>query len=181
MPKRILILLFVALLVLVGCDDTGDTNTDAAAAQRFFPSLTNYTVHETESIQQAIAAALGAGALASNPPLAALVERTDTLLSCYRDVGAVDARIYVENVSAANISQARLPLVGALVIINQDRVVNNFTACVTSNPLESVFAQTVEPCTGSGTFEFEGDTITYAYAASDGPLCDLFSGHFAQY
>lgn len=183
MPKYLLTVLLVSLLVLVGCqEETGDTDRDAAAAQSFFPSPSGYTVHETESIQQAISAAIGATALASNPPLAALVERTDTLLSCYRDVGAVDAQVYVENISLDNISQTRFPVVGALVVINQDRVINNFAACVTSNPLEGVFAQAAaEPCTGNGSFDFEGDTITYAYAASDGQLCGIFSSHFGQY
>ncbi len=181
MSKRILILLLIGLMLLAGCDPTGDTNTDAEAAQSFLPTFEDYTTYETESVQTAITTALGGtSALTGNPVQAALIERIDSLLSCYREVGAVDANIFIESV--ANVDELRLPRAGVLVVINQDRVKDNFIACLTQDPLEGVMSFNVpEPCAGSGEFTFEGDKITFAYVASDTPLCDQFIGHFAQF
>lgn len=175
--------ILLTMLILVGCQETGDTDTDIEAAQSFFPSLAGYTTYETESIQEAVTTALGgAGVLTGNVVQAALVERIDSLISCYRRTGAVDARIFVEQVS--NLDSVRVPIAGVLAVINQDRIRDNFLACISDTPLDGVLGtQSVEPepCTGSGTFEFEGDTISYLYAATDKPLCGLFNVHFAQF
>lgn len=182
---RILMLVLISVLVLTACNaaETGDDDSDAEAAQNFFPRLSGFTVYETETVQDAITGvAGGAAALTANPALVLLVERVDTLLSCYRDVGAVDANIYVQNVDLNN---AAVPLMGALVVINQNRVVGNFASCVSDAPLSGLLrsqAAQPEPCSATGAFNAEnGDRIIYAYAASDRPLCNQFDQHFAQF
>ena len=181
MSKRLLILVIcVALLALAGCDalDTGDTSEDPEAAQSFFPTITGFNVQESGGIQDAIIAALGgASVLTANPVQMALVERVDTLLDCYRERGALDVKIYTEDVS--NITEPRVPQAGVLAVINLTRIQDNFASCILQSPRALV--ATPEPCAGTGSFEFEGDTIRYIYAAIDTPLCDIFQNHFSQW
>jgi hypothetical protein len=178
MSKRMIIIIILGgLLILTGCD-TDDSKTDAAAAQSFFPTYDNYTIQGSESTQDAIVTALGGtAAMTGNPIMVALVERVDTLLDCYREVGAVDAKVYLEK--PETMGEVRAPIAGVLLVINQDRVVENFASCITTMP----FAQkaSVEFCSGFGTFEFEDDTIHYFYGATNTPLCDMFQTHFSAY
>lgn len=180
MSRRLMFILMVAIMALAACgEDTGDRRTDPEAAQSFFPQIAGYTAYETDNVQQAITTALGgAGVLTGNPLQAALIERVDSLLACYRERGAVDAKIYIEQLS--NLDAVRVPIAGAMVVINQDRLQDNFFSCLASDPLEGVFAQGAapEPCSGSGSFTFNNDTISYAYVASDTPLCTIFTTHF---
>lgn len=179
--------IILSLLVLTACElnipETGDQNTDAEAAQSFLPTIQGYTTHSTTTVQDAIVSALGgASLLTANPVQAALVAKIDGMVDCYRDVGAFEARAYVENLS--NLDAARLPIAGVLAVVNQNRVRENFLACAAQTPLDGLFgAQSAEPepCYGSGTFNFAGDTISYIYAATDTPLCDIFAQYFAQY
>ncbi|MBE0689493.1 MAG: hypothetical protein IH587_05155, partial [Anaerolineae bacterium] len=90
---------------------------------------------------------------------------------CYEGVGAVAARIYTEsNLSGA--LQGEVPKVGALAIINQDRLVNNFLQCAVAPGFSQQAA--LEPCLGSGTFSRDGETLHYVYAATNPDLCSLF-------
>ena len=176
--KIVLVLMVVIMSALVGCElDTGHTSEDAAAAQSFFPNLARYSTQETGNVQDAIVTALGGSALLTgNIIQAALVQRVDALLDCYRDRGAIDAKIYTENVD--QLQEARVPIAGVLAVINQDRVFDNFAGCLLSPHAQSAEP---EPCSDHGSFTFEGDTILYIYAATDTPLCSLFEQHFAAY
>ncbi len=186
MVKRsMFVLLIVGLLSLTGCElatETGHTSSDAPAAQNFFPALPGYNIQTTDNVQDAITAAMGGASLLSgNPIQAALVTQVDRVIDCYREVGAVDARVYVEQIG--NLETVRVPIAGVLAVINQDRVRENFLQCVTSTPLDGFRAQSAqpEPCYGSGTFRFGDDTISYLFAATDQPLCQSFEAHFAQF
>jgi hypothetical protein len=183
MTKRLLILLTLGAVALAACSfETKGDKTDPEAAQSFIPTLPGYNIQETDHLQDAIASAAGgASLLTGNIVQAALVQRIDALIDCYRNTGAVDARIYVERLDTLN--EVRVPIGGALAVINQDRVRDNFLGCVTQGPAGLFGAQSAqaEPCYGSGTFQFNGDTISYIYGATDRPLCDLFDAYFAQY
>ena len=140
----------------------------------------------TESIQDAIASSLTAANLsAGNVPLAGVVLKMDDLADCFRDTGSFDAQIYVENPSDQLVQEGvRLPYAGMLVIVNQDRLVNNLVPCLSRGPQDLFGAQSVqtpEPCSGNGTFDFEGDTIGYLYLGSDRPMCQLFQQHLDQF
>lgn len=186
MYKRCLIvILLLGVFVLAGCDiapTTSDRASDPQAAQQYFPQLGGYNVTQTDNIQSAIAtAAGGAGVLTGNPVQAAMVAQIDSIINCYRDVGAVDARIYIENITIDNV---RIPTAGVLAVINEDRLRDNFLACVARTPLDGRMSpQSVqpEPCFGSGSFTHQDNRISYLYAATDTPLCSLFSQHFAQF
>ena len=102
------------------------------------------------------------------------------MIDCYRDVGAVDAKVYVEQVT--NLEGLRLPIAGVLAVINQDRLRENFLSCVTNTALDELLSpQSLEPepCYGSGTFTSQGDTISYIYGATDRPLCQLMEQYFS--
>ena len=184
MLKKISVLLLI--MVMAGCQGTGDSKDDAAAAQSFFPALSGYTVSNTDNIQDAITTALsGAGISTGNLLATGVVLQVDNFIDCYRDVGACDARIYVEDPSTDLIQEGiRAPRAGVLVVINQDRAIDNLLPCITQPPsIDGFSAQSAQPqpCFGNGEFEFEGDTIRYIYAATDRPLCGEWEIHFASF
>jgi hypothetical protein len=183
MIKRWIVLAIVSLFALSACQSTGDSKTDASAAQSFFPTIANYSIQESSDLQGALSGVLTAASLSTGNIVAApLVLKVDDILSCYRGVGAVDAKIYVENPGDQLIRDGiRLPIGGVLVVVNQSRVVGNFGSCVAGNRAFRAQSVTPEPCTGNGTFVFNNETLSYFYAATDTPLCDDFSRHFAQY
>lgn len=179
-----LILTVCFLLALTACSmagETGDDDTDPEAAQSFFPQLGGYNITTTENIQDAIATAMGGAALGSgNVVLAGLIAKINSMIDCYRRVGAVDARIYTQRIDPTNLS---IPIAGVLAVINQDRIRDNFLACALQIPGTGFTAQAAEPtpCYGYGTFTFNNDRISFLYAATDQPLCDAMNAYFAPY
>jgi len=181
---------FALMAALVGCSavgdvvggavggaipTTGDTAADASSAQRFLPNLSNYgyTSIEASSISSAIASVGGSASLLTGDPVAAaLIGQIDGMIQCYQSVGAVAARIYTES-DLSGALQGDIPKVGALAVINQDRLANNFLQCAVLPGMRSQSAG-VEPCLGSGTFSRDGETLHYVYAASNPELCSLF-------
>jgi hypothetical protein len=154
---------------------TGNTASDPSAAQQFLPNLPGYTSFDTANITSAITAAGGSGALITgNPVLAAAIAQIDGMISCYRNVGAVSARVYTEN-NIAGVIQGQIPKVGALAVINQDRIVNNFLSCALGGNARAQGGG-LQPCAGTGSFVANGETLHYIYAASDPALCALFVG-----
>ncbi|MBK8024115.1 MAG: hypothetical protein IPK19_22460 [Chloroflexi bacterium] len=160
---------------------TGDTASDASAVQRFIPNLSamGYTSVEAQSIQTALSSVSGgASLLTGNPAAAALVAQIDGMISCYRNVGALDARVYYQ-ANIANLVQGTVPSVGALAVINQDRVINNFLSCALGSG-QGIGAQTAasQICSGSGQIVVDGETIAYLYAATNRELCNLMISPF---
>lgn len=187
MMKRFsfILLVLLSLFLIAACQPTGDSNTDPEAAQSFFPELSGYQVEQTDTLQDALTSALtGAGLSTGNLVASGLVLQVDSFIDCYREVGAFDARIYIEQPTDSLITEGvRLPYGGVVVIVNEDRLLENLGACLTQNPLGGASAQaaTPQPCFGNGSFEFNGDSIGYLYAATDRPLCGLFQQHFDTY
>lgn len=178
------VLMTLSLLLLVtacgalGTGSTGDSADDPEAAQSFIPEISGYTSVKAADIKSALATISQGGAAATgNLPAAFLINRLDAFISCYNEVGAVDARVYA--------SIAVPPTVGALAVINQTRAAENLLPCITGNQgggdLVGAQSANPEPCFGSGSFVFNGDTITYIYGASDTPLCTAFENSFARY
>ncbi|NDJ63214.1 MAG: hypothetical protein GYB67_18990 [Chloroflexi bacterium] len=148
---------------------TGDTAADASAAQQYLPNLAGYTASSVSSVGDAIAAAGGAAALVTgNVALTAMIAQIDGMIDCYGDVGAVAARVYTQ-VNIGQLLQGQIPSVGAVAVLNQDRLVNNFFACAVGS---NARASGVEPCAGNGTLTApNGETIYYLYAGSDAQFC----------
>lgn len=180
---KVIGLFIVMALFAIACQPTGDSADDAAAAQSFFPQFADYTSQQTDDLQSAMTAAMTTAGLATgNIAGSALIVQVDSIIRCYREVGAVDAQLYIENPNQNIIREGiRAPIGGALVIVNQDRLISNLGPCFAQVGGMRAQSAMPEPCMGNGTFNFEGETIGYFYAATDGPLCTLFDRHFAQY
>ncbi len=157
---------------------SGDTAQDAAAAQSVMPNFTNYGYTSTDamSITNAITTIGGGGALITgNPAGAAMIAKLDDMIRCYQSVGAVAARVYTQ-VDIGQLVQGEIPKVGALAVINRDRLQRNLLPCAL-NTGQGFAAQSaeIEPCSGSGTTVRFGETLDYIYAATDPQLCNLFA------
>ena len=181
--------LLTAVLLIAACSKigipggavvptTGDSASDAASASQFVPDLQGYISTNATSITSAISTITGgASVLTGNPVGAALIQQIDGMIQCYQGVGAAAAKVYVE-VNVGNLAQGQTPSVGALAVINQDRLVNNFLPCALGSG--SGFSQqstAPQPCGSSGSFIVNSETLWYLYAASNQDLCTLIQQH----
>ncbi len=152
---------------------TGNTSSDAAAAQQYVPDLPGYLSTDATSVTGALSTITGGASLISgNPITAAMIAQLDGMVSCYSSVGAVAAKIYAQ-VDIASVSQGQIPAVGVLAVINQDRLVNNFLPCALGSG-RGMSAQSVpenQPCGNSGSFQANANTYWYLYAATKQDLC----------
>lgn len=181
--KMYTIWLLMAVLAVAGCSftldtgPTGDTANQVTSAQSFLPDISGYTRTDADSLTNAITAVTGGASLITgNPALAAAIAKIDDMMQCYQDVGAVAANIYSQT-DIASVLQGQVPRIGALAVVNEDRISRNFLNCA----LEGVFSAqevTIEPCFGSGSLERDGETIHYLYAATAPGLCSSFQIHF---
>lgn len=192
MSRKLLFVVLLLSLFVAACSQiggagnlvptTGDTANDAAAVQRFIPNLSGvgYTSVEAQSIQTALSSVSGgASLLTGNPAAAALVAQIDGMITCYRTVGALDARVYYQ-ADIANLLAGQVPSVGALAVINQDRIINNFLSCALGGAqgLSPQAAGQPQVCSGSGQIVVDGQTIAYLYAATSPELCNLMISPF---
>ncbi len=176
--------LLLTLLVVTACTfgatgSTGDSASDPQAAQNLLPNLTGYNRTNADSITDAISAVSGGASLLSGNLLsAAAINRIDAMIQCYQDVGAVAANVYTQG-DIASVVSGQLPRVGAVAVVNQDRAVNNFLNCAVGggSGLSAQSAE-VEPCGGSGSKEYRGETIHYVYAATAPDFCQAVQAHF---
>ncbi|GAB1420606.1 hypothetical protein MASR2M15_07140 [Anaerolineales bacterium] len=162
-------------LFLSACGATGQTTADAAAAQNLLPQIVGYNRQNADSLTDALTTVGAGAALATgNAPVAAMVGAIDGFFKCMQSTGSVAVMTYVEqNVNIL------APKAGVIAVVNQDRVADNLLPCVSGQSRGfSAQAVQVEPCTGSGSFQYLGDTVTYVYAATDPALCSVFQGHF---
>lgn len=183
--KRILIWLMIGVFTVLGCSfslgtgPTGDTADQSTSAQTFLPDIAGYSRTDADSISDAITSVGGGASLISgNPALAAAIAKIDDMIQCYQNVGAVTANIYTQT-DISTVLQGQVPRIGALAVVNQDRLGRNFLNCALSGS-DAFSAQTaaIEPCFGSGSFVREQETIYYIYAATAPGLCSSFQSHF---
>jgi hypothetical protein len=185
MMKRI-IWIMALLLAIVACSfslgnpgPTGDTSNQPTSAQSFLPDVSGYTRSNADSLTDAITAIGGGASLISgNPALAAGIAKIDDMIQCYQNVGAVAANIYTQ-ADLGQILAGQTPSVGALAVINEDRLSRNFLNCALGGSDSfSSQAVTIEPCFGSGSLTANNETIHYIYAATTPGLCNSFQIHF---
>lgn len=172
------LMIVLAAFALAACNPTGDTSSDATSAQNLQPALTGYQVQNVDNVLDAFATTAGAGAVASgNVPLAATIERVNTLLQCMQDVGAVSGSIYLQS---ENISFG-IPQAGVSIVVNKTRVERNFLSCLTQQPFSAQAVLDIQPCAESGSFIFEGQEYYYAFAGAGSGICAGFYTHFQNY
>ncbi|MDX2161741.1 MAG: hypothetical protein SF162_10480 [bacterium] len=159
----------------LGGSTSGSIN-DPASAARYLPNLPGYITTDAGNISSALTA-VGAPAnlLSGNAAAAALIAQIDGLVGCYQGVGALAAKVYVQ-ADVGQIAQGNIPRAGAMAVINQDRIVNNFVPCALGGGGAEMrsFAEQVQPCSSSGSFAVNNETLYYVYAATNPDLCALF-------
>ena len=181
MVKRVLMItLVLALAALVGCQvipTTGDKNTDAAAAQSFVPpNIAGYNSTDATSVTDALTKVGAAGSLLSGNIISAgAIAKLNNMIACYQGVGAVAARVYVDQNIAAN---PNAPKVGVLAVINTTRIQRNLFNCVLNTGASAQAANEIQPCGGSGEKVVNGETLNYVYAATTPELCATFQAQF---
>lgn len=181
MFKR-LFLVVAAVVSLVGCQvvpSTGDKNTDAAAAQSFVPpTIAGYNATDAASVTDALTKVGAAGSLLTgNIVSAGAIAKLDNMIACYETVGAVAARVYIDQNITANPNE---PKVGVLAVINTTRIQRNLLNCVlnTGGASAQSVGSAIQPCGGSGDKIVNKETLNYVYAATTPDLCRIFQAQF---
>lgn len=183
--KAIRVFIFASLLLMAaGCQivpGTGDSATDAAAAQQFVPqNIPGYIAVDATSITDALSKAGVAGSvLSGNVPAAGAIAKIDDMIRCYQGVGAVAAKVYTEANIAGAISG--VPKIGAIAVVNTTRLQRNLLQCVLNTGGASAqAANEIQPCGSSGQITVNGENIQYVFAATTPELCTVFQAKFNQ-
>ncbi len=153
-----------------------------SAAQQFVADLPGYVSINANSITDALSTISGgASILTGNPVAAAMIAQIDGMIACYQDVGAVAAKIYAQP-DLTKVAAGQVPTIGALAVINQNRLVNNFLPCAlgSNRGLSAQAESAAQPCGSSGTFTANGETLWYVYAATQQELCTAIAQHLPQ-
>ncbi|MBZ0292245.1 MAG: hypothetical protein K8L99_06720 [Anaerolineae bacterium] len=174
----------ICFFILAGCSlnfgPTGDTISDPSSASTLLPNVAGYTRTNARSVTDALTTVgVGASAITGNLLTSAAIAQIDRMLQCYENVGAVAASVYTQS-DISTVLQGEIPRLGAVGVINQDRLVNNFLNCAVGGAGDAFSAQSaeVEPCGGSGTTVVNGENISYVYAATAPELCQAFDQYF---
>lgn len=181
---RWFILVSLLLVAAAGCQivpGTGDSSTDAAAAQQFVPqNIPGYIAVDATSITDALSKAGVAGSvLSGNVPAAGAIAKIDDMIRCYQGVGAVAAKVYTEANIAGAISG--VPKIGAIAVVNTTRLQRNLLQCVLNTGGASAqAANEIQPCGSSGQITVNGENIQYVFAATTPELCTVFQAEFNQ-
>lgn len=170
-----IVLLLTMMLTIAACQDTGNTAGDAQSAQRLLPNIEAYTATDVDTAVDGAFTAVGGAALAGGQvEITAAVAKAEQVIQCFQDRGAVAARFYSEKTPTDVV-----PKVGAVLVINQTRITQEFFNCALGGQEETFGAQAVvEPCADSGSFTYEGDNISYVYVGSQPAVCSIFEQHF---
>jgi hypothetical protein len=136
------------------------------------PDLPGYRVIEGETIKDYIATlAEGAAILTGHPEMVLLIEKVDSVIGCYQDVGAVNTRVF---------SDEALPYSsGAIAIADQNRLTDPETLfrCVGGQILASSDAAELAPCAHSYTLEQKDNAFHIIYVGSTQEICQTFCTH----
>jgi hypothetical protein len=168
--------LLLVVLVVAACSNNNQTSSDPAAAQQLLPNIVGYNTQNVDNIVDALTTA-GAGAFLAqgNLPIAGAFARAETVLQCLQDKGAAGGRTYIQQTLSDIIPEA-----GTAIVINNDRLNENFLGCFLTTGQEGFRAQalTIEPCAEGGTFTFQGGNYSYVYVGVGDEICGYFSQHF---
>lgn len=164
MSRKIMWLMLAAVLMLSACQP------QQGGAKAMLPDVPNTTVVEGQTITQFLAKlADGASLVAANPELVPVIQRIETSLTCYQNVGAVALRTYTDKT---------FPLyVGIVAIVDRNALTNpaNFLNCVVKpQPNAESAAVGLEPCTKSYTLKKDNNEFYIVYLATTPQMCEAF-------
>jgi hypothetical protein len=171
------ILAVLLLATLAACAPTGDSIQDAESATRLLPNIAGYSAQDASSVSSVVAS-LGGGAAAvtGNVEITALLAQVDYTLQCLRTTGSIAAAVYTQEIPSGLV-----PSAGVVAVINQDRVASNLLACIVpqADPNQArALSASLQPCAGSGSLRFLGDTFTYVYVWTTPEMCAITEQHF---
>jgi hypothetical protein len=164
-------LLIVALLGLVAsaCNGAKSGATEVPPVVQLMPDLSGYHVVEGRAVQEYIMGLAEGGALLTgHPELAALLVKVDSVVACYQEVGAINARIF---------SDEAFPLsAGAVAIADRDRLLDPMTLfrCVGGQIVPFSPQATLNPCTHHYTLERDGNEFYIVYVGTTQEICHAF-------
>lgn len=175
-----MLVIVIALAVTSSCQlvpGSGNTSSDPAAAQSFVPeNIPGYNSSDALSVSDALSkAGISASLLSGNASVAGVIAKLDGMIQCYKNVGAVAARVYTEQ----NLASGGIPKIGALAVINTTRIQNNFVQCALSLGGNSAqAANEIQPCGSSGEKVVNNEKLQYVFAATTPELCTIFQQRF---
>ena len=173
---HLLAIMSLVLPLLAACSDTGNVANDANSAQRLLPNLAAYSATDVDTtVDGAFAAVGGATLISGQIGIAAALAKAEQILQCFQDRGALAAKFYRQSDSTIT-----APKIGGAMVINQSRISQEMINCALGGQEDTASAQTfsIEPCASAGTFEYEGDNISYVYVGSHPDVCAVFQLHF---
>ncbi len=173
---HLLVMMFIMLPFIAACSDTGNMANDANSAQRLLPNLASYAATDVDTtVDGAFAAVGGATLMGGQIGITAAIAKAEQILQCFQDRGALAAKFYRQSYSTIT-----EPKIGGALVINQSRISQEMINCALGGQEDSASAQTfsIEPCASAGTFEYEGDNISYVYVGSHSDVCAVFQLHF---
>ncbi len=164
---KTLTILAIAMLLLSSCSLLAPDKTPPAVAM--MPDLPGYQTVEGETLTGYISnLAEGASMLAAQPEMAGAVLAVDHIVGCYQDLGAIQARLYINQ---------NEPLeAGTVAIADRNELLNpvNLYKCVQPQIGNAVEFQ---PCTGHYTLKKDGNEFYIIYAGTTANLCRTFCEH----
>jgi hypothetical protein len=168
--RLVLVVITTVLASAVPACDIGSPQvTGTPPVVQMMPNLPGYRVVEGRSVQEYIAGlAQGASLLSGNPQMLLLIELADQAISCYREVGAVNLRIY---------SDESFPLSsGAIAIADRNRLTDPQTLfrCIGGQMITSSAEPTLQPCAHSYTLERDDNTFYFVYVGTTQEICQAF-------
>lgn len=166
--KKVLLLVLGLLgLTIAACDFNAPTGTPPVV--QLMPDLPGYSVVEGQAVQDYIIdLAEGGTLLSGHPELATLITKVDGVITCYQEVGAVNARIY---------SDESFPLSsGAIAIADRNRLTDPaiFFHCVGGKALPFSAQPTLNPCAHSYTLDKDNNEFYIIYVGTTSEICQTF-------
>ncbi len=168
------LILFLGLLwtATLACSLGGAEPTGTPPVVQLMPNLPGYRVVEGQTVQDYIKnLAEGAALLAGNPGMLFLIEKLDSVITCYQEAGAVNMRIYSDEVSPVSS--------GAIAIADRNRMTDPETLfrCARRGLVPFSSEATVEPCGQSYTLQRDDNEFYIIYVGTTQEICETFCGN----
>ena len=155
--------------MLGGCDMLGlGGATPVLPAVQMLPDLPGHKVVEGQTLTTYISTLSGGAVLlAGQPELTALIAAVDGVVSCYQEVGAMQARVYSNE--ANPLSSGTVAIADRNALLDP---VNVFRCVVPKKGILGV--ETFQPCMSNYTLSKDGNEFYILYAGTTLEICQAF-------
>lgn len=163
----------VLIVVLAGCNLLPGILPQKPPSEEMLPELPGYKTIEGQLLTDYISTlSEGAALLAGHPELAATAAGVDKIISCYQEIGAIQARVYSQEEMALS--------AGVVAIADRDAIMDplNFFRCISPQADENQSFSTnslrIKPCANTYTLEKDDNEFYILYAGTTAEICDAF-------